>query len=271
MERRRAGNHVSHLVGVVVALAGCTRSDENFRTFNPTDEKVASIPNAGVSESIQAAENAAQVDHKTIITPGVADETGTSRQKGPESSTDTVAPDNQAPPVVAQRPSEIIVPPAPPVTETIPSAITRKIELLVPERSFQVVGPEEAVRVSFDDLDLLKVLNAEPVPLNIEEYMPPWMLALSGTRIRIRGFMYPPQAESDLEGFMMVRDSKDCCFGRNVLIYDKIGVKMREGTTTHYINLRPFDVVGVMSVKARVLDGKLVFLYMINDAVVIEG
>ena len=115
------------------------------------------------------------------------------------------------------------------------------------------------------------MLNADPVPLNIVDYMPQWLKALTGTRVRIRGFMYPTNSETELRGFMMVRDSKDCCFGRNVLIYDKIGVRMRDGVTTDYIQLRPFDVVGIMRVKARIEDGQLLFLYIIDDAVVIEG
>ena len=46
---------------------------------------------------------------------------------------------------------------------------------------------------------------------------------------------------------------------------------MRDGVTTDYIQLRPFDVVGIMRVKARIEDGQLLFLYIIDDAVVIEG
>jgi len=40
--------------------------------------------------------------------------------------------------------------------------------------------------------------------------------------------------------------------------------------TTHYIQGRPFDVVGQMAVKSRVIDGELFWLYLINDAVVID-
>ena len=48
-------------------------------------------------------------------------------------------------------------------------------------------------------------------------------------------------------------------------------VMMREGVTTDYILNRPFDVVGVFHIKPRDLDGKVMQLYMMDDAVVIEN
>jgi hypothetical protein len=252
------------LLAILLAVSGCTESNEGYRTYNESDGAPTS-PAAPVAEVTSTAK---------VAPAEVAPAASSTVEPAPQAAPTEAVTKVETPSPVAT-PAPVVMPPAPPVAEAIQqvsaSIPIRKIELLVPEKSFKVVGPEDAVRVSFDDLDLLKVLNADPVPLNIEEYMPKWLLALTGTRVRIRGFMYPPNSETELPGFMMVRDSKDCCFGRNVLIYDKIGVRMREGVTTDYIQLRPFDVVGVMSVKARISDGKLVFLYMINDAVVIGG
>ena len=45
--------------------------------------------------------------------------------------------------------------------------------------------------MSYDDIDLLKVLNMDPVPANAATKMPAWLKGLDGRRIRIRGFMYP--------------------------------------------------------------------------------
>lgn len=254
---------------LLIAVSGCTESNEGFRTYRESDGEAAvatqpAAPEASPSDSVPG-KAAAPVVAAPQVETSVPE---ANKNSEPQPLTASLTPVQSAAPPV-------LTPPAPPLPESIQqvsaSIPTRKIELLIPEKSFKVVGPEEAVRVSFDDLDLLKVLNADPVPLNIEEYLPPWLAALTGTRVRIRGYMYPPNSETELPGFMMVRDTKDCCFGRNVLIYDKIGVRMREGVTTDYLQLRPFDVVGVMTVKARILDGKLEFLYMINDAIVIEG
>ena len=59
-------------------------------------------------------------------------------------------------------------------------------------RTFSVEGPDHAIRVSFDDFDLLKVMNLDPVPLDAVGKLPKWLKALDGKRVRVRGFMYPP-------------------------------------------------------------------------------
>lgn len=156
---------------------------------------------------------------------------------------------------------------APPGSSLLPA---RKLELLIPEKTFPVEGTDGALRVSFDDIDLLKVLNADPVPLDVEQHLPGWLSGLNGKTVRIRGWMFPPEIERGLRGFLFVRDNQICCFGRQALIYDKIGVRMRTGETTDYILGHPFDVVGRMVIKTRLLDGEWYLLYLIEDAVVID-
>lgn len=257
---------LSAIVLAMVFASGCTESNEGFRTFRDSDAPLGATATVATETAVAPDSPTASSPGSNSPTPAQTD-TSIASTESPRSSA--------APPLTTPAPQATLTPPAPPAAEAIQQVSatipTRKIEVLIPEKSFKVVGPENAIRVSFDDLDLLKVLNADPVPLNIEQSMPAWLLGLTGTRVRIRGFMYPPNRETELPAFMMVRDSKDCCFGRNVLIYDKIGVRMRDGVTTDYIQLRPFDVVGVMTVKARISDGKLMFLYMIEDAIVVEG
>ena len=173
----------------------------------------------------------------------------------------------------------LAIPPAPPAAVSIASLTAppgtpllpaRKLELLIPEKTFPVEGADGALRVSFDDIDLLKVLNANPVPLDVEQHLPGWLSGLNGKTVRIRGWMFPPQIERGLRGFLFVRDNQICCFGRTALIYDKIGVRMRTGETTDYILGHPFDVEGRMVIKTRLLDGEWYLLYLIEDAVVID-
>jgi hypothetical protein len=170
------------------------------------------------------------------------------------------------------------LPPAPPIAvpmaasidATSPPMTAHEIKLLIPEKEFQVEGPEGAIRVSFDDVDLLKVLNAEPVPIDIEKHLPAWLSGLNGKTVRIRGWMYPPNQETEIPAFLFVRDNQICCFGRMAKIYDKFGVTLREGVTTNYIQGRPFDIVGQMVVKSIILNDELFFLYKINDAIIID-
>ncbi|MCA9040799.1 MAG: hypothetical protein KDA65_10660 [Planctomycetaceae bacterium] len=95
-----------------------------------------------------------------------------------------------------------------PVKAPRPEVVTlRKIELLVKEKNFKPVGKEKALQVNYDDIDLLKVLNMEPVPIDAAEHFPDWLSELDGKLIRIRGFMYPPLTETDIEKFMLARDN----------------------------------------------------------------
>lgn len=135
-------------------------------------------------------------------------------------------------------------------------------------RTFKVEGPENAIRVSFDDFDLLKVMNLDPVPADAPERLPKWLKALDGKRIRVRGFMYPPFQDTDIRGFVLARDNQICCFGRTPKEYDLVDIFLRKGVATHYIQNRPFDVVGVFRIKSEI--EKYTAMYELEDAVVIE-
>lgn len=135
-------------------------------------------------------------------------------------------------------------------------------------RTFKVEGPEEAIRVSFDDFDLLKVMNLDPVPADAPERLPKWLKALDGKRIRVRGFMYPPFQDTDIRGFVLARDNQICCFGRTPKEYDLVDTFLRKGVTTNYIQNRPFDVVGVFRIKTEI--EKYTAMYELEDAIVIE-
>ena len=146
----------------------------------------------------------------------------------------------------------------------------RKVQLLVPSRTFRTEGPEGACRVSYDDIDLLKVLNMDPVPANAATMMPAWLKGLEGKRIRIRGFMYPTFQQTGVRAFGLARDNQICCFGRNPKIYDVFDVLLRDGVTTNYLPNRPFDVVGVFHIRPEAEEGKLYHLYEMDDATVIS-
>jgi hypothetical protein len=142
----------------------------------------------------------------------------------------------------------------------------RTIELLVPEREFKPEGKPAGLRVSYDDLDLLKVLNMEPVPDNAPEHFPDWLKSLDGQQIRIRGFMYPTFESTGIERFVLARDNQICCFGRDPKVYDLIAVELKPGKTTDYIPNRPFDVVGRFRIEMLAEGGKPLGLYWLEDA-----
>lgn len=145
----------------------------------------------------------------------------------------------------------------------------RKVELLVKHREFRPEGSQHALRVTYDDLDLLKVLNMDPVMTNAAELMPDWLRKLDGQEVRIRGFMRPTYESSGLEQFVMARDAALCCFGANPKVYDLIAVEMKPGTTCDYIHLRPFDVIGRFKIDPLADGDKLLALYWIEDAQIV--
>ena len=144
----------------------------------------------------------------------------------------------------------------------------RELELLVPTKRFPK-DPAGGLRVSFDDLDLLKVLNAEPVPADVVSHFPDWLNGLDGKRVRLRGFMYPTYADP-VTRFILARDNQICCFGRSPKPYDLVTVTLAEGEASAYIQNRPFDVAGTFRIDP-VHDGESwLRLYRIDDAEVIE-
>ena len=146
-----------------------------------------------------------------------------------------------------------------------------EIELLVKDKKFQTEPKTGALRISFDDLDLLKVLNMDPVVPNADALMPDWLKGLDGKSVRIRGFMYPTYETEGIERFVLARDNQICCFGRDPKIYDLIQIDMKPGKTTNYIPAtRAFDVVGTFRIQMLAEDGKPYGLYLIDQATVID-
>lgn len=145
-----------------------------------------------------------------------------------------------------------------------------EIKLLIPEKRFRKEDGGKVVRVSYDDIDLLKVLNMQPVPADAADHFPDWLSDLDGQHVRIRGFMIPPFQAKGLKRFALARDNGICCFVRTPKIYDVIDVRMAEGQTTHYIANTPFDVEGIFRIQPVADDGELYKLYKIEDATVIE-
>jgi len=148
------------------------------------------------------------------------------------------------------------------------------ITVLVPKKEFKTEGPLKAPRVSFDDIDIEKVLNTKKLSLDLPKKMPEWLRKLDGQRIRLRGYMHPAAAfQADgLKRFVLCRDTSVSCFGPNPTIYYLVEATMRSGTSTSYIENRAFDVEGVFRIKPEVLEGTddVERFYFLDDAQIIK-
>lgn len=259
-------------------IFGCAPGTDGYRTFSDSDDEPPPAASDAAAPVIPA---------RTTTENGLVDAAAAPAKTTPTAPHVPVEPDaNRA----AESPPSSVppgLPRPPPVPETIPVAMLdrgdeavldappdqpsqpREPKLLVPEKDFQRVEPNRSLRVSYDDLDLLKVLNMEPVPVDCVDYFPDWLKALDGAQIRIRGFMLPPLRETGLPRFQLARDNQICCFGRDPKVYDLIPVQLKDGVTTDYIPNRPFDVVGRFYIRPDAFRGNLQNLYEIEDAEII--
>lgn len=220
------------------------RKDEN----EPKGENER--PEVRVAEATPEAAGAAKSDDKTA--PG-----------DPAAVVAGVQTERERPQRVSPRGPVVDFPNEPALAE-MPA---RKIELLVPEKKFRT--EKGALRVTFEDLDLLKVLNMDPVTPEAIDYMPPWMKSLEGQRVRIQGFMTPQYVAEGIKRFVFTRDTGVCCFGPNPTIYYLIDVHMKPGTSADYIENRRFEVVGTFHFRPSGNETTLDELYRIDDAEII--
>lgn len=214
------------------------------------DQTAADNPKATVQQT-----SGQDSDSTGSIAPAVA------RSSETPASSDVVTPDMTA----AERMNLLMNNP-----DLEESTEVLEIKLLIPQKRFRKEDGGKVVRVSYDDIDLLKILNMQPVPADAADHFPDWLSELDGQRIRIRGFMIPPFQAKGLKRFALARDNGICCFVRTPKIYDVIDVRMAEGQTTHYIANTPFDVEGIFRIQPVADDGELYKLYKIEDATVIE-
>lgn len=146
----------------------------------------------------------------------------------------------------------------------------RQPELMVPHKAFLKDRRTRALQVAYDDLNLLKVLNMDPVTDNVVTWMPDWMRSLEGQTIRVRGYMYPPFVSEGLEKFILLRDNQECCYGPGAKIYDHIEIRMKDGTTARYVPMQEsLDVVGRFKIDLQGSGTSVFGLYIIEDATVV--
>jgi uncharacterized protein YceK len=138
-------------------------------------------------------------------------------------------------------------------------------------RVFPVEGADGALRVTFDDFDLMKLLKMDPVTPDCIDKMPDWLKDLSGKTVRVRGFMKPCGVIEGIPEFLFVRSTDLCCFGPKGKVYHLVAVKLKPGLTTDYIELKPFDVEGRFRIEMVELDGLIFLLYHIDDATIIRN
>jgi hypothetical protein len=228
-------------------------------TAIPTEQP----PTTQTSDTPPASENTALT--ADLSSKNLSDEAARSTDAAPSSDSETNT-EPGATPAAAETKSEPPSGDVPPETPKEPLTI----QLLIPEKTFRLEKNSNAVRVTYDDIDLLKILNMEPVPVDAVSHFPAWLKEMDGTRIRIRGFMMPTFEATGLKAFTMARDNGICCFVRQPKIYDIIEVVMADGFSSDYIDGKPFDVEGVFRIQPEADETEIYRLYRIENARVLR-
>ena len=249
-------------------LSGCadTHSDE-FQEFS----KLPAVESDTAEEG--AAETDKTVEQSTAETPpDVAIEAGRvtgAVVSGPaiaEVKSKDVPEDENAEPETTDSSPEGT--PGTSVSAETEAGNAQPIKLLIPHRQFRTEG--KSVRATFDDIDLLKVLNMDPVPRDAAEHFPDWLSDLDGKRVRIRGYMRPDFYVEDITEFLFVRDNGECCYGPLPKVYDMIAVQLADGESTDLIEGTPFDVEGTFRIEPHADEVELYALFFIDEGVIIQ-
>lgn len=254
---------------VLLLLAGCsTNPDAEYVTSTTLREReVAAQSQSETAEP--PANNSLEPSAQSLASPPADALAAPMETPAPEAA----PPVADVPAAAQEEPQPNLVSAAinatePPVDALEPenAGSRRQVQILIPEKTFKPDPKDHALRVSFDDLDLLKVLNMEPVTVDAVDKMPHWLKGLHGEKIRIRGFMYPTYEPTNIEKFILARDNQICCFGRSPKLYDLVTISMKPGKTTDYIANRPFDVSGTLRIEMISEGDEPLALYWLDNA-----
>ncbi|QEG33842.1 hypothetical protein Pr1d_11120 [Bythopirellula goksoeyrii] len=119
----------------------------------------------------------------------------------------------------------------------------------------------EPRETSFDDLKF----EMEKTDAFKRSMLTPKIEDLFGSKIHIRGYMFPTLKRQGLTGFVLVRDNLECCFGPGAALYDCVWVKMRKGETAEF-SIRPIAVEGVLRFEEFAdMDGTTRAIYLLEQ------
>ena len=147
-----------------VLISGCNQSSSDYVDFNQTepsalDEKRPENESAQTPESSQTFN--AEPSSEVVITPataiGTPDGSGVTQADSKQVTVKEPASGTNSP-VITSAHSGLQGPADTPIVENEASSEPRKIELLIPEKHLRKERGTSAVRVTFDDIDLLKLL-----------------------------------------------------------------------------------------------------------------
>lgn len=109
--------------------------------------------------------------------------------------------------------------------------------------SYVTEVPEGHERISF------AWLSKQPMAMEDNNLMlPKEVIELNEKPVFIKGYMYPTRLREGLSEFLLVKDTGDCCFGRQPKLTDIIVVHMKDGELARYREQQLVSVAGVFKI-----------------------
>ncbi len=134
---------------------------------------------------------------------------------------------------------------------------------IVQINAFQHEVPEGFTRISF-----VKDISAKNFVTNHRgTKLHPDVEALVGQKVFFKGFVYPTDQHMGLTSFLLLKDSKECCFGGKPPLQDKVGCIMQGGQTTNFYSGRT-SVAGTFRINPKFDGGELEALYILECEIV---
>ncbi len=130
-------------------------------------------------------------------------------------------------------------------------------------QAFQHEVPAGYTRISF-----IKDISAkEFVTDRHGDKVNPEVEALVGKKVFFKGFVFPTDERVGLTSFLLLKDSKECCFGGNPAVRDQVGCLMQGGKTTNYTAGR-VSVAGTFRINPKYREGTQESLYLLECDIV---
>ena len=141
--------------------------------------------------------------------------------------------------------------------------VTLAAGTMVQIQAFKNEVPPGFTRISF-----VKDISAKPF---VSDYrgtkVNPEVEALVGKKVFFKGFVYPTDQLVGLTSFNLLKDSKECCFGGNPDVKDKVGCIMQGGKSTRYMAGR-VSVAGTFRINPKYSGNDADSLYLLECEIV---
>ncbi|MDB5348290.1 MAG: hypothetical protein JWP89_6667 [Schlesneria sp.] len=129
-----------------------------------------------------------------------------------------------------------------------------------------------ALNVSFADLNLKAVLGIDSVTEDDVKSFPSWLKELEGTKIRIRGYMFPTFEDTGIREFVLDHSARAMNFGVDAKVYELLHVALAPGKTTNHVpSNRSMEVIGIFRIAPEYEKDTMYALYFLDDAVIVAN